>query len=82
MQIASKLQFASMNPSRFDEKEKTILLEEIDVLLKNAWGKFDINFLENHTLISEQITTARIGGELIGFCALSKKKINSKSIYS
>ena len=81
MQIASKLQYASINPSRLDEKEKTILLGEIDALLKNAWGKFDINFLENHTLTSEQITVARIGDELIGFCAINKKKILNKVVH-
>ena len=56
MQIASKLQYASINPSRLNDEQRKTLLEEIDVLLENAWGKFDINFLENHTLISEQIT--------------------------
>ena len=81
MQIASKLQYSSINPLRLGEKEKTILLGEIDALLKNAWGKFDINFLENHTLTSEQITVARIGGELIGFCAINKKKILNKVVH-
>ena len=81
MQIASKLQYSSINPLRLGEKEKTILLGEIDALLKNAWGKFDINFLENHTLTSEQITVARIGDELIGFCAINKKKILNKVVH-
>ena len=81
MQIASKLQYSSINPLRLGEKEKKILLGEIDALLKNAWGKFDINFLENHTLTSEQITVARIGDELIGFCAINKKKILNKVVH-
>ncbi|TAN57122.1 hypothetical protein EPN15_05370 [Patescibacteria group bacterium] len=63
MPIASELQFAPINTSRLNEKQKAILLEEIDILLKNAWGKFERDFLENHIFTSEQITVARIGNE-------------------
>ena len=40
-----KLQFENINPLRLPKEKKVKLLEEIDALLKNAWGNFEIIFL-------------------------------------
>ncbi|TAN58162.1 GNAT family N-acetyltransferase [Patescibacteria group bacterium] len=81
MPVASMIRFLTMIPERLDEKQKSILLEEIDTILKNAWGKFERDFLEDHVFTSEQITIARISNELIGFCAINKKKILNKTVH-
>lgn len=68
-------------PARLNENQKETLFEEIDELVSGSWGRFDREFLKNHILNTELITVARIGNDLIGFCAVSRKKILNKIIY-
>ena len=75
------LEIKHIIPSRLNEIEKDKLFKEIDDLIENAWGKFDLKFLENHLLKSTLISTARIRNELVGFCSISKKEIFKKKVY-
>lgn len=75
------LEIKHIIPSRLNEVEKNKLFNEIDDLIENAWGKFDLKFLENHLLKSTLISTARIKDELVGFCSISQKEILKKKVY-
>jgi len=61
-------------------KERDELKTNIDFILKNAWGEFPNDFIENHILRSSQIILAVEDDKSVGFCCLSDKKILGKNI--
>lgn len=69
------------NLSILGSEKKNVLMQALQSILKDAWGEFPQNFIDEHILKnSRTLIFAMSGDDYVGFCALSNKNILNKKI--
>jgi hypothetical protein len=71
--------YSSIN--RIADDEKSYLKSITTELLKNCWGEFPPDFIEEHILNSEKIIIAKTRNKYIGIVGMSKKQIEKYEIH-
>ena len=73
--ISSKIKFEKYtNLSNLKSEDSAVLMRALQSILKDAWGEFPQNFIEEHILKNAQtLIFAMSDGDYIGFCTLRVK---------
>jgi hypothetical protein len=68
------------SPSVELEKIKYTIIQDIDRLVENGWGKFSKDFLLKHIIQSSRLVVVWHEGEIAAVCSASNKKFKAKAV--